>query len=83
MGARLFYETCAACHSNDGRGNREIGAPNLADAIWLNSKDGSIGEIMSQLKRPRHGMMPAWVDRLDENSLRQLTIYVHELGGGE
>lgn len=83
MGARLFYETCAACHGNDGRGNREIGAPNLADAIWLNSKDGSIGEIMSQLKRPRHGMMPAWVDRLDENSLRQLTIYVHELGGGE
>jgi mono/diheme cytochrome c family protein len=27
--------------------------------------------------------MPAWVDRLDEDTLRQLALYVHSLGGGE
>jgi hypothetical protein len=27
--------------------------------------------------------MPAWKDRLDDNTIRQLTIYLHQLGGGE
>lgn len=83
LGANIFRENCAACHGFDGTGNRDIGAPNLADAIWLKSEDGSAQAIMSQIKNPKHGMMPAWVDRLDEDTLRQLTIYVHELGGGE
>lgn len=82
-GARVFLEQCASCHRHDGRGDREVGAPNLADALWLNSEDGSVMAIASQVKNPKHGMMPAWVDRLDEDTLRQLTIYVHELGGGE
>ena len=28
-------------------------------------------------------MMPAWKNRLDENTIRQLSVYVHEPGGGE
>ena len=28
-------------------------------------------------------MMPAWKGRLDDNTLRQLTVYLHQLGGGE
>ena len=32
---QLFAENCAACHGDDGKGNRELGAPNLTDAIWL------------------------------------------------
>jgi len=28
-------------------------------------------------------VMPAWGTRLDENTIRQLTIYLHQLGGGE
>ena len=31
----------------------------------------------------RGGMMPAWNERLDDNTIRQLAIYVHQLGGGE
>ncbi|MEM7070199.1 MAG: cytochrome-c oxidase, cbb3-type subunit III [Pseudomonadota bacterium] len=82
-GARIYLENCAACHEPNGRGNRTLGAPNLADAIWLNSEDASISAISNQIKNPKHGIMPAWVDRLHENTLRKLTIYVHELGGGE
>lgn len=83
LGKQLYQENCASCHREDGTGDREIGAPNLADAIWLKSEDGSLEAIIQQMTAPRHGMMPAWVDRLDEDSIRQLTIYVHSLGGGE
>lgn len=27
--------------------------------------------------------MPAWGPRLDENTIKQLSVYIHELGGGE
>lgn len=81
-GYAVFQENCAACHGEDGHGIREMGAPNLSDAIWLKS-DGSKGAIMSQIKNPQHGVMPAWVDRLDDDTIRQLTVYVHSLGGGE
>lgn len=82
-GAAIFAQQCASCHGVDARGMKEFGAPNLADAIWLKSQDGSIAAIASQLRNPKHGMMPAWVDRLDDDTIRQLTIYVHNLGGGE
>ncbi len=34
-GRTLFAENCAACHGDDGKGNRELGAPDLTDAITL------------------------------------------------
>ncbi len=82
-GQAIFMQQCASCHGADARGLREFGAPNLADAIWLKSKDGSKSAILSQIKNPKHGVMPVWQGRLDEQTLRQLSIYVHSLGGGE
>ena len=82
-GARVFRQQCATCHGKDGKGMREFGAPNLADAIWLKSEDGSKQAVISQIRQPIHGQMPAWVDRLSDDTIRQLTIYVHSLGGGE
>jgi cytochrome c oxidase cbb3-type subunit 3 len=40
----LYAEHCAACHGANLGGNRAIGAPNLADPVWLYG-DGSIGAI--------------------------------------
>ena len=34
-GAKIFADNCAVCHGPDGKGNRELGAPNLTDKIWL------------------------------------------------
>jgi cytochrome c oxidase cbb3-type subunit 3 len=82
-GAVIFREQCATCHGEDGKGLREFGAPNLADAIWLKSTDGSVHAILQQIRNPKHGVMPAWEERLDPQTVRQLTIYVHSLGGGE
>lgn len=80
QGKRVFAETCATCHGTDGRGRREIGAPNLTDAIWLYGSDRA--SIIDGLWNGRGGVMPAWEGRLDESTLKALTIYVHTLGGG-
>ncbi len=34
-GAALFAQNCAACHGEQAKGNPEMGAPNLTDAVWL------------------------------------------------
>ncbi|MBT3237514.1 MAG: cytochrome-c oxidase, cbb3-type subunit III [Rhodospirillaceae bacterium] len=80
-GATVFEDECAACHGEDGTGNRELGAPNLADAIWLNGS--GVDAVNAQVKNPKHGVMPAWVDRLDDVSVKQVSVYVHSLGGGQ
>ena len=80
-GAPLFAEQCVACHQKDGTGNRELGAPNLTDAIWLYGGDrATVAETVSY---SRQGMMPAWESRLDAVTVKQLALYVHSLGGGQ
>lgn len=80
-GAPLFADNCVACHEAGGTGNRELGAPRLSDQIWLYAD--AEAAIVSQIKQPRHGAMPAWGGRLDEVTVKMLTVYVHALGGGE
>jgi cytochrome c oxidase cbb3-type subunit 3 len=80
-GATIFAENCAACHMEDGSGNRDLGAPNLMDAIWLygNSRE----KVTESVVYARFGVMPPWADKLSEDELRAVTTYVHSLGGGE
>jgi cytochrome c oxidase cbb3-type subunit 3 len=80
-GRTLFAENCAACHGDAGKGNRELGAPDLTDAITLYVH--SEADIASQIHSPKHGVMPAWDARLGEVSVKELAVYVHSLGGGE
>lgn len=80
-GARLFADNCAVCHGPQGTGNRALGAPNLADAIWLYG--GNRAAVAQQIAAPRHGVMPAWGGRLDPVTIKMLAAYVHSLGGGE
>ncbi|MBV9835397.1 MAG: cytochrome-c oxidase, cbb3-type subunit III [Alphaproteobacteria bacterium] len=80
-GAAVFAEQCAACHQKDGSGNRELGAPALNDQIWLYG--GTRGAIRDSVFNARGGVMPNWEGRLDEATIKMLTIYVHGLGGGK
>jgi len=80
-GAPIFAEQCAVCHGPNGQGNQEFGAPRLSDAVWLYG--GTPEEILHQINAARHGVMPAWQGRLDEPTLKMLTVYVHSLGGGK
>jgi cytochrome c oxidase cbb3-type subunit 3 len=80
-GQEVYTENCAACHGETGLGDPEQGAPNLADAIWFYG--GSKDELVAQISAPKQGVMPAWQGRLNDVTLKQLTLYVHSLGGGE
>jgi cytochrome c oxidase cbb3-type subunit III len=80
-GAKIFADNCAVCHGPEGKGNRELGAPNLTDQIWLYAPDKKT--IMEGIINGRGGVMPAWGGKLDDVTIKALTVYVHTFGGGE
>lgn len=80
-GAELYANNCSVCHGADGGGLRAFGTPSLNDAVWLYGS--SEAQVHRQIAEPRHGVMPAWEDRLDPATIKMLAAYVHSLGGGE
>lgn len=80
-GEAIFKANCVACHGNEGKGNQELGAPNLTDAIWLYGSDKK--DIYYTIYYARAGVMPFWKNRLDDNTIKSLALYVHSLGGGK
>jgi cytochrome c oxidase cbb3-type subunit 3 len=80
-GKKIFAENCAACHGDTGKGNQELGAPNLTDKIWLYGSDEA--SLVETITNGRSGVMPAWVDRLDPSTVKAMAVYVHSLGGGK
>lgn len=86
-GAQVFADNCSGCHGEKGEGMREMGAPNLTDAVWLYG--GTPERIEETVTKARFGVMPAWSEEFRQaNGLTQAEInavaaYVHGLGGGE
>ena len=80
-GKELFAANCASCHGDEGKGNKDVGAPNLTDAIWLYGSDRAA--LYDTVYNGRMGAMPAWGGRLDAVTIKSLTVYVHSLGGGK
>ena len=81
---------CYYCHTADGSGLQSQGAANLTDNIWTIADVGAqaeLGDKLAAVKNViRNGVsrtMPAWQERLDETQIKLLTVYVHELGGGQ
>ena len=81
VGAEVFADNCASCHGDTALGDRDQGAPNLADAIWLYG--GDYASLKETVTNSRYGVMPNWDSRLTEAEIRAVTAYVHQLGGGE
>jgi cytochrome c oxidase cbb3-type subunit 3 len=80
-GAKIFADNCTSCHGDNGKGNQELGAPDLTDKIWLYGSDEVT--LVETISNGRAGVMPAWVGRLDPSTIKALTVYVHSLGGGK
>jgi len=80
-GKKLFADNCASCHGDAGKGNQELGAPNLSDKIWLYGSDEDT--IIETITNGRGGVMPTWEGLLDAATINALTVYVHTLGGGK
>lgn len=80
-GKEIFAEQCSTCHGEDGKGNAELGAPNLTDQVWLYG--GEKADILASIRTGRGGKMPNWEGRLDPVTIKSLAVYVHSLGGGK
>ncbi len=80
-GQPLFAQNCAACHGDNGQGNKDFGAPRLSDRIWLYGGDRAA--IIQTISLARNGVMPNWGARLDPETIKELAVYVHSLGGGQ
>ncbi len=80
-GAVVFADNCSVCHGEAALGDRTMGAPNLADAIWLYGGDRET--LRYTVEFSRFGVMPPWGPRLKEADIRAVSAYVHSLGGGE
>lgn len=76
-----FQQQCSSCHGTDGTGIQAMGAPDLTDAIWLYG--GERETIEDTIFNGRNSVMPAWTDRLNDEQIIALAVYVHALGGGE
>ena len=88
-GKSKFGTICAACHGPDGKGNKALGSPNLADDIWLYG--GSESSIMETINKGRGAnmvaagvsVMPAHKDLLDDAKIHLLAAYVYSLSQPE
>lgn len=68
------FAACAACHGNDGKGNAALGAPNLADDIWLHGWGEQA--IINIVNSGKTNDMPAQAGKLTEAQIHVLGAYV-------
>ena len=81
---------CYYCHTAAGTGLRSQGAANLTDQIWtiadvtgaasLRDKQAAVKRVIANGVERN---MPRWSGRLTPTQIKLLTVYVHELGGGQ
>lgn len=77
VGQRLFLQNCSQCHGSDARGQR--GFPDLTDNDWLYG--GNPAQIKETIMQGRHAAMPAWVDSLGEQGVKEVVAYALSLSG--
>jgi cytochrome c oxidase cbb3-type subunit 3 len=76
---KKHYAACAACHGADGKGNKALGAPNLADNYWLHGWGEAA--IVSIIKNGKSNVMPAQSAWLSPEQIHVLAAYVLSLSG--
>jgi cytochrome c oxidase cbb3-type subunit 3 len=65
---------CWDCHGQSLEGDAAVGAPVLADGVWLYG--GSETAIRRSISDGRAGRMPAFAHRLNPGDLRAVSVYV-------
>ncbi|HSS83985.1 MAG TPA: cytochrome-c oxidase, cbb3-type subunit III [Reyranella sp.] len=75
------FTVCAACHGIGGVGNQAVGAPNLADKIWLHGYGQEA--IIAMINGGKTNQMPAQQGRLTEAQIHVLTAYVWGLSNNK
>jgi cytochrome c oxidase cbb3-type subunit 3 len=73
-GKTVFTANCAACHGPDGRGNPEVGAPNLADHYWIHGSNENA--LYADVWGGLQAQMPSWESRLSPLERKILVLYI-------
>lgn len=76
-GSAQYQTYCVACHGAEAKGNPALGAPNLANGIWLYG--GREEQIAHSIRAGRNGVMPAMEAMLSEDKIHIITAYVYGL----
>jgi cytochrome c oxidase cbb3-type subunit 3 len=78
-GERIFQDkgVCYDCHSREGTGVSDYGAPNLTDDDWIYGGDDKA--VYKSIYDGRHGLCPAWIGKLSFPTIRALAVYVHSM----
>ena len=74
-GKKPYSTYCVACHGPEGKGNQQLGAPNLTDDIWLHG--GSTVKIAESIVKGRNGNMPPHGEFLGEAKVHVLAAYIY------
>lgn len=81
---------CYYCHTKAGTGMHSMGAANLTDNVWTvanvpaaKTDEEKLAAVKQVIENGISREMPAWKDRLSSEQIKLLTVYVHELGGGQ
>jgi cytochrome c oxidase cbb3-type subunit 3 len=67
---------CFDCHSGDALGNPDYGAPALTGPTWVYG--GTRAELLRSVRDGRHGLCPAWIDKLSPAQVREVAVYLHD-----
>jgi cytochrome c oxidase cbb3-type subunit 3 len=68
------FAVCAGCHGADGKGNPAVGAPNLADKVWLHGWGEEA--IAAMVTKGKTNVMPAHGSRFTPEQVHVLAAYV-------
>jgi len=66
---------CFDCHSGDALGNPDYGAPALTGPTWIYG--GTRAELLKSVRDGRHGLCPAWIDKLSPAQVREVAVYLY------
>nr|VFJ59271.1 MAG: cytochrome c oxidase cbb3-type subunit 3 [Candidatus Kentron sp. FM]VFJ62250.1 MAG: cytochrome c oxidase cbb3-type subunit 3 [Candidatus Kentron sp. FM]VFK12454.1 MAG: cytochrome c oxidase cbb3-type subunit 3 [Candidatus Kentron sp. FM] len=93
-GKNLFTQKgCFACHGMDAKGMQAMGSANLTDAIWRFVPEEGKTAVDSARRTITHGVndgsdpntrnaqMPSFKDRLGEDAIKKLAVFVHQKWG--
>jgi len=75
------FAVCAACHGADGKGNQDVGAPNLTDNIWLHGAGEAA--IIKRVNEGKTNQMPAWESKFTPAQIQVLAAYVWGLSNNK
>jgi cytochrome c oxidase cbb3-type subunit 3 len=67
---------CFDCHSGDALGNPDYGAPALTGPGWIYG--GSREALTTSVRDGRHGLCPAWIDKLSPAQVREVAVYLYD-----